>query len=211
LNLIQNGEEVSNESRREELIRVGLELFSARPYHEVSIDDLAAAAGVSKGLLYHYFPGKRDLYVALIRAAVEEMREVTAPQGGPPGPDRLRRSLDAYLDFVEHREQGFRAVLQGGIGADREIWQITEEMRALTVERVLQGLGVERPRPVLRSVLRGWVGFLEATSLDWLAHRDLARDQLLDLLTLALGSALEAAQRVDPEVEFELPAPARSS
>jgi hypothetical protein len=83
-------------------------------------------------------------------------------------------------------------------------------MRALTVERLLQGLGVERPRPVLRSVLRGWVGFLEATSLDWLAHRDLAREQLLDLLALALGSALEAAQRVDPEIELDLPVPATS-
>jgi AcrR family transcriptional regulator len=208
LNLIQNGEVVSNESRREKLIRVGLELFSARPYHEVSVDDLAAAAGVSNGLLYHYFPSKRDLYVALIRAAVDEMREVTAPRGGPPGPERLRRSLDAYLDFVEHREQGFRAVLQGGIGADREIWQITEEMRTLTVERLLEGLGVERPRPVLRSVLRGWIGFLEAASLDWLAHRDLARGQLIDVLSLALGSVLETARRVDPEVEFELPIPA---
>jgi AcrR family transcriptional regulator len=201
---------VSNEKRRDELIAVGLELFSARAYDEVSIGDLASAAGVSKGLLYHYFPSKRDLYVALIRAAVEEMREVTAPRGGSPGPDRLRRSLDAYLDFVEHREEGFRAVLQGGIGADREIWQLTEGMRALTVKRLLQGLGVERPRPVLRSVLRGWVGFLEATSLDWLANRDLERDQLIDMLMLALGSALEAARRVDPEVEFELPVAATS-
>jgi AcrR family transcriptional regulator len=198
---------VSNESRRDDLIRVGLELFSARPYHEVSIDDLAAAASVSKGLLYHYFPSKRDLYVALIRAAVDEMRDVTAPRGGPPGPERLRRSLDAYLDFVEHREQGFRAVLQGGIGADQEIWQIVEEMRTLTVERLMHGLGVHRPRPVLRSVLRGWVGFLEASSLDWLAHRDLSREQLRDTLMVALGSLLAAAQRIDPEIEIELPAP----
>jgi AcrR family transcriptional regulator len=199
---------VSNESRRDRLIRVGLELFSGRPYHEVSIDDLATAAGVSKGLLYHYFPSKRDLYVALIRAAVDEMRAVTAPRGGPAGPERLRRSLDAYLDFVEHREQGFRAVLQGGIGADHEIWQIAEEMRALTVERLMHGLGVERPRPVLRSVLRGWVGFLEASSLDWLAHRDLPRDELRDTLMVALGSLLATAQRIDPEIELELPAPA---
>lgn len=196
--------------RREQLIRVGLELLSARPYDEVSIDDIAAAAGVSKGLLYHYFPSKRDLYVAVIRAAIDEMREVTEPGGGPPGAERLRRSLDAYLDFVEHHERGFRAVLQGGIGADREVWQIAEEMRALTIERVVRGLGVAEPRPALRSALRGWVGLCEATSLDWLAHRDLSREQVIGALTLALASALSAAKRIDPEVEFELPAPALS-
>jgi len=196
--------------RREQLIRVGLELMSARPYDEVSVDDIADAAGVSKGLLYHYFPSKRDLYVAVIRAAVDQMEEVTEPRGGEPGADRLRRSLDAYLDFVEHHERGFRAVLQGGIGADREIWQITEEMRALTIERVLHGLGVAEPRPALRSALRGWVGHCEATSLDWLAHRDLTREQVIEALTVALGSALTVARRIDPEVEFELGAPALS-
>ncbi len=99
-------------------------------------------------------------------------------------------------------------MLQGGIGADREIWKIAEEMRALTIERVQRGLGVNEPRPALRSALRGWVGFCEATSLDWLAHRDLSREELIEALMLALGSALRGAQRLDPEVGFELPAPA---
>ena len=158
---------MASPDRREQLIRAGQELLSTRPYDEVSVDDIARAVGVSNGLLYHYFPSKRDLYVAVIRAAVDEMEAVTAPRGGEPGPERLRRSLDAYLDFVEHHERGFRAVLQGGIGADREVWRIAEEMRALTIERVQHGLGVYEPRPALRSALRGWVGFCEATSLDW--------------------------------------------
>jgi len=201
---------LSSEERREHLLHAGVELVGRHGTADISIEEIARAAGVSKGLLYHYFPSKRDLYVAVIRAAVDQMEEVTEPRGGEPGADRLRRSLDAYLDFVEHHERGFRAVLQGGIGADREIWQITEEMRALTIERVLHGLGVAEPRPALRSALRGWVGHCEATSLDWLAHRDLTREQVIEALTAALGSALAAARRIDPEVEFELGAPALS-
>jgi AcrR family transcriptional regulator len=198
---------MASPDRRQQLIRVAQELLSSRPYDEVSVDDIARAVGVSNGLLYHYFPSKRDLYVAVIRAAVDEMEAVTAPHGGAPGPERLRRSLDAYLDFVEHHERGFRAVLQGGIGADREVWTIAEEMRALTIERVQQGLGVSEPRPALRSALRGWVGLCEATSLDWLAHRDLSREEVIESLMLALGAALRGAQRLDPEVGIELAAP----
>src|SRR5277367_5761931 len=89
------------DERRAQLLALGLAMFSERSYDEVAVDDLARAAGVSKGLLYHYFPTKRDLYVAAIgEAARHLLAETTRDRDGAPE-ERLRRGLATYLDFVE--------------------------------------------------------------------------------------------------------------
>ena len=201
---------LENERRREDLIRLGRELFSVHSYDALSVDDIAAAAGVSKGLLYHYFPSKRDFYVAVIRAAVEEMRELTDPDPDLPPLEQLRRGVVAYFDYAEHRAAGYRAVLQGGIGSDREVREIAEDMRDFYARRLLAGLGIDDPRPALRLAIRGWIGLMEAVTLDWLAHRDVDREQLVAALLRALGSSLEMARALDPEVELELPGQSRA-
>jgi len=179
--------------RRAQLLRLGTEIFSARPFDAVSIDEVARRAGIAKGLLYHYFPSKRDFYVAVIGAAAHELREVTRPETGVAAEDRLRHGLEAYLGFVEHRAQGFRTLMQGGIGSDPEVREIVDSMRALFVGRVAAGMGVEEAPPLLRAALRGWIGMVEAASLDWLENRDLSREALAGLLTLSLGSLVEHA------------------
>jgi AcrR family transcriptional regulator len=197
---------LDSEERRERLIAVGRDLFSVHPYDALSVDDIAAAAGVSKGLLYHYFSGKRDFYVAVVRGAAEEMRELTTPDPGLPPLEQLMRSLEAYLDYAEHHAEGYKTVLQGGIGSDDEVRAIADDMRALNVRRILAGLGVEDPPPALRLAIRAWVGLVEAASLDWLAHRDVSREALVGALMRALGSSLGMARRLDPELELP-PAP----
>ena len=77
---------LSVDARREQLIELGEELFSARPFDEISIDDIAARAEISKGLLYHYFGSKRDFYVAVVRSGVATLREVTAVSSSVPEP-----------------------------------------------------------------------------------------------------------------------------
>src|SRR3954447_20353749 len=72
---------LENDARRAQLLELAQAAFAARSYDEVSIDDVARAAGVSKGLLYHYFPTKRDLYIAGLREAARQLieRTVVAP------------------------------------------------------------------------------------------------------------------------------------
>jgi AcrR family transcriptional regulator len=83
------GSRLSTDARREQLVALGIEIFSERPFDEVSIDDIAAAAGISKGLLYHYFPSKRDFYVAVIRSAADEMQVMTEPDPALEPRERL--------------------------------------------------------------------------------------------------------------------------
>src|SRR6478752_4967934 len=93
------------DARREQLMRIGLELFSTNSYDAVSIDEIAARAGISKGLLYHYFPSKREFYVAGVRAAAAQLREVVEPD--PELPLRsepttlLRLAMEGWVGYVE--------------------------------------------------------------------------------------------------------------
>src|SRR5947207_8992105 len=72
------------DERRAQLLALGIELFSTHSYDDISIDDVADAAGISKGLLYHYFQGKREFYVEVIREASLQLRRLTEPDPTPP-------------------------------------------------------------------------------------------------------------------------------
>lgn len=181
------------DERRAQLIDLGRELFNARSYDEISIDDIAAAAGISKGLLYHYFPSKRSFYVETVRSGAAQMTELTgAAEASPPG-ERLERGLDAYIDYVEANASAYATLLRSGVGADTEVAAIVEETRRVLIARIVRGMGVKAPPPPLRLALRAWLGFVEGASLEWIDHRGVSKRDLRTLLVSALQSAVSAA------------------
>ena len=103
---------LDNDQRRAQLLELGKRAFSDRAYDDVSIDDLARVAGISKGLLYHYFPTKRDLYVAGLREIADELVEaiVRVPVSLAPI-DQVRTSVDAYLEHVMRHSRAFVALM----------------------------------------------------------------------------------------------------
>ena len=177
-----------SDDRRARLLELGRRHFSERAYDDFSMDDLAAAAGVSKGLLYHYFPSKRDFYVAVLRVSVAEMLEVTETDPDAPAGVQLRAGLRAYLEYVGSHASVYRTVLRGGMGSDPEVASVAEGFRRAMAERVLDGLGVTERGPALRVGVMGWIGMVEAASLEWLADRE---PPLLDLVAL-LAATLES-------------------
>lgn len=195
------------DERRAQLLELGLRLFAERSYDEVSIDDIARAAGISKGLLYHYFPTKRDLYLAGLRATAADLIERTTAAASPELPplDRMRAGLDAYLDHVSRQARPFVALMRGGIGSDPEVVGVIEGVRATYVERFLDnaegtplaGLALAN-RPLLRIAVRGWIGFVEAASLEWLSRKDVERTTLRDLLVDALLASLRLGAAAGP-------------
>jgi AcrR family transcriptional regulator len=186
------------DERRAQLLERGRELFNSRAYDEISIDDIAAAAGISKGLLYHYFPSKRDFYVATIREAARELLAVTQPVGEDPRA-QLRTSLAAYLEYVRRNARTYSGLLRSGVGTDPEVGAVVDETREAMIERVAQGVGLASPRGTVRLALRGWVGMVEAASLEWVERRALGLDAVLRLLAHALRDVLEFAARADAE------------
>ena len=81
--------------RRAQLLDAGARVFTKRSYDDASMAEVARAAGISKGLLYHYFPSKRDLFVATLEAAAAELSDITQPDPALPIPDQLVTVLDA--------------------------------------------------------------------------------------------------------------------
>jgi AcrR family transcriptional regulator len=187
---------LSTDARRQQLVALGIEIFSERPFDEVSIDDIAAAAGISKGLLYHYFPSKRDFYVAVVRFAAGEMEALTQPDPELAPLERLGAALDRYLAYVETHARGYATVLRAGIGSDPAVAAIVEDVRQAMTARLLAdvpGAGAGDPPAAVRVAIRGWLGFVEAASLDWLDHGGLDRAELRDMLVATLTGALGTA------------------
>ena len=167
------------DERRAQLLELALELFAERTYEEISIDEIASAAGVSKGLLYHYFASKRAFYVAAVRQAAARLTAATDFDETEPNP--LRTGVTAYLDYVERHAATYTFLLRGGVGSDPEVLEIVETTRRLFVDRLVDALG-QPQHALLRVAIRGWVGLVEATSLEWLDHRAVPRDALTGLL-----------------------------
>lgn len=189
------------EERRRQLLQVGGQLFAHRSFDDISIDEIAQAAGISKGLLYHYFPSKRDFYVELIRTAGEELLSATAGEAAGSD-DPVRGGLDAWLDYIEEHERGYIMLMQGGIGSDPEVRAIVDDTRERFIRRILGG--VDNASPALRLAVRGWIGFVEGATLDWARDRSLGRERLHTLLLGSFRAALAQARVLDPELATEL-------
>lgn len=181
------------DERRAQLLELGIRAFSERSYDEVSIDDLARAAGVSKGLLYHYFATKRDFYVAALDQSSRELLALTLTPDSAPPAERIESGLLAYLDYVEHHGHAYVALMRGGIGSDAEVQSILERTRATFVERIKESIPKGLATPLVRITLRGWVGFVEATSIEWLSRRTVPRHKLVLLLASVLLHSLQHA------------------
>lgn len=184
------------DERRQQLLELATELFAERTYEEISVDEIAQAAGISKGLLYHYFPGKRAFYVAAVRHAARQLldeTDVEVTAGGPPNVDAMRQGVERYLAFVERSSTAYAFLLRGGMAADPEVQAIVEETRQAFLDRMMAEAGTVGDPARLRTALRGYIGFVEAVSLDWLEHRDLSREALADLMVNACVSLVSLA------------------
>ncbi|WP_308250768.1 TetR/AcrR family transcriptional regulator [Nonomuraea rhizosphaerae] len=192
---------LSVDRRREELMAAALELFSTRDAEDVSIDDVASAAGASRALVYHYFGGKQELYVAALRSAAEQLESRLRPQGGGRPIDELALGLGRYFDFVEEHAAGFAALLRGG-PANRagDVGEIVEGVRQRLFRLIQRQMGVERPSPVLRTTLRSWIASVETAGLDWLEHRDIERPALEKMLVDHMVALLGVAAGYDEDV-----------
>ncbi|GHE37833.1 TetR family transcriptional regulator [Streptosporangium violaceochromogenes] len=195
---------LSVDRRREELVAAALELFGRRDAERVSIDDVASAAGASRALVYHYFGGKQELYVAALRSAAADLEARLRPPGNGPPLEELAWGLSRYFDFVEEHEAGFAALLKGGpAGHGREageVGEIIEGVRHRLFRLIMRRMQVDEPGPILRVALRSWIASVETAGLDWLEHRDIERPALERMLVGQMVALLGAGADHDPQV-----------
>jgi AcrR family transcriptional regulator len=192
------------DQRRSQIVDAGTALFTQHAYEEISMRQIAETAGISKALLYHYFPSKIDLFKAAVADAAAELASVIEPVGQGAPAEQLAASLDAYLGWIEQNAVTWTKLMQSAATLP-EAREIVEGFRARTMQMILARLsGRREPRPALRAAIAGWLGYMDAAIIDWAQHGDLPRDMLRDLLVSAFGATLLAAQQLDPNVKIAL-------
>jgi AcrR family transcriptional regulator len=185
--------------RRTQLLELGIDLFTRHAYEDISIDDLAEAAGISKGLLYHYFRSKRAFYVETVRAASRRLQLLTTPDPALPAPDRLRAAIDAHLRYIQEHGPVYVAVYRSGVAIAPEVREILEQHRNVIIRYVLDAMGVRQPRPMLQAAVRAWIAMVEGASLDWIANASITRDELRELLVAGYAALLTKTIELDPK------------
>ena len=170
------------DTRRLRLLEHGADLFARYSYDELSMAAIARAAGISKALLYHYFPSKQAYFVATLQQGAAELAE-RIDADAPP-----EEQLDGFLAWVEDHGDAYAKLVRSATSVP-EVREVIEGVRAVTAQRILAGLPGEET-PERRAAVRAWLWFMDGAILDWLEHRDLDREQLRALLLRALSGAL---------------------
>ncbi|WP_329267695.1 TetR/AcrR family transcriptional regulator [Streptomyces sp. NBC_01451] len=188
---------LSTGERREQLLAVGARLFSESPYDDVWIEQVAEIAGVSRGLLYHYFPTKRVFFAAVVERESERMLRMTATVPGVPAREQLDANLDAFLAYVEEHAHGYRAFHRADASGDQAVRKVYQRALAAQERQILAALAADpefgrlsEERPELRLAVRGWLAFTTAVCLEWLRGSDLSRQQVRDLCARSLLGTL---------------------
>lgn len=186
---------LSPERRREQLLDATLTLAAGGDLGALSVEDIARRAGVSVGLLYHYFPNKQALVTATVQRAAEAfLDDLRAAATGEPL-ERLTRGLAAYLDHVEAQPIGWRAILLATSG---ELKEIGDEVEEASLDLALEAMGVHEPSPTLVLAIRGWMQMERSVCLLWLEHGEIERSAIEDVLVSSFLAVLTAAARHDP-------------
>jgi AcrR family transcriptional regulator len=183
------------EERRRQLVEHGAELFTRYSYDELSMRTIAHDAGISKALLYHYFPSKQAFFQATLARAAEELRARTEPDPKLPPAEQLKGSLEAFLELIDENALAYRKLMQSATSVP-EVRELVDEIRTRTAERILRGLFPDEAPVKARIAVHGWLWFMDGACLNWIEHRDLSREDVRDLLLGTLLGALAAADAV---------------
>ena len=167
--------------RRAQLVRIGLELLPTTPVQELTIDEVARRAGISRSLLFHYFASKREYYTAVTRAAADLLMEHLLPRPGTSPDEQVTGMLDRYVGWVESYRETHLAFVRGAAGGDPWVAEVYEETRARLVEVALRALDL--PDDVgRRQLVLAWFAFTEDLVGSWAQEPTMTRPELLALL-----------------------------
>lgn len=185
---------LSPAERREQLLDLGVRLLAHRSLDELSIDLLAEEAGISRGLLYHYFGSKQAFHEAVVRHAADDLIAQTTPPADGEPLERLRTSVTAYVDYVVANHEGYVSLVRAAAGGNESLRAIYEDARSALNSRVFREDArgeVVADTPANRLVLRGWSAMVEELVLSWIDDpHGVTRDELLAIITGSLPAVV---------------------
>jgi AcrR family transcriptional regulator len=177
------------EDRRRQLIGIGLRMLTTRPIHQITVDAVAAEAGISRSLLFHYFPSKQDYYVEIVRAASRRLLRAARPDAVG-----VRGIVSGYVEFIQRRRTQYVSLFRSA-GQDDWVRRIHDETQDALTERVLVALGLTSAAARTETVelaVRAWWAFAEELTIEWTGRGRSDQDALIDLALSTLEHVVAA-------------------
>lgn len=154
---------LSPDDRRRQLVGIGLRMLVDRPIQDLPLDDVAREAGISRGLLFHYFPTKTDYYEAVLGAARRRVVRNVSPDEGVPAELAVEQLVTRFFAQIERRREFYLALVFGS-GAVTLGGEGVETFRMAVARRALEAAGLEES---LLDVVHGWTAYVEDRALRW--------------------------------------------
>lgn len=179
------------QQRRDQLLEIGIRLFGERPYDDVWIEEVAELAGVSRGLMYHYFPSKREFFTAVVERNMDEFLDATEVDPTLPVAEQLRAGVAAFVSQFVAKRHSHLVINRGAFSTDPQIRELLAAQQATLRQRVLDALGLTgHEREVASLAVWGWLQFVREVCTEWLQGSDVGRDELVELCLRTLVGAL---------------------
>jgi AcrR family transcriptional regulator len=189
-------------ARRLQLLQAAQEVFVAHGFHAAAMDDIADRAGVSKPVLYQHFPGKRELYLALLEQQVTELtdRVREAMSGTEDNRQRVHGAVGAYFEFVDAEGGAFRLVFESDLRNDDDVRALVDRGNRACVEAIAEVIaGDTGSTPEQAHLLAsGLTGLAETSARWWLATEGtVSRDEAVSLMSALAWRGISRFPRVD--------------
>ncbi|MFE6733233.1 TetR/AcrR family transcriptional regulator [Microbacterium sp. NPDC057650] len=184
------------DERRAQLVATGVNFLSDHPLDELTIDELAERAGVSRALIFHYFETRQGMHRAVVTTARDALLTATEPRPELPPRERVRDTLERIAMFVREHRGTFFSLVRGVASGDPAVRAVVDESRERNAAHLLEAL-VEVGEPdsrALRITLRAWVSFAEEIFVTLAVDEDADRDAVVAFLERSLEAAVTAAR-----------------
>jgi AcrR family transcriptional regulator len=204
---------LSPEDRRAELLALGAEVFGKRPYDEVRIDEIAERAGVSRALMYHYFPDKRAFFAAVVKDEADRLYEITQnlPPTGLTMFEEIRIGVLGYMAYHEQNPEAAWAAYVGLGRSDPVLLGIDDEAKNRQLEHIMERISktiasipdasmqpeVERD---LRIIINGWIASTFEICRQRIMDPTANAERLADSCAHSLLDTIARVPEIPPEL-----------
>jgi AcrR family transcriptional regulator len=180
--------------RREQLIDSALAIAAQEGYENLAFEKVASKAGVTRNLVYHYFPGGRqELLEAAVHRAGEQLSSGWVTDPKIPLAERLASNLNRMMDHAEQPTDAWQLYRQGRGTVDPKLLEIARVYRERVIGTIaLNQLGTSEPPPIVRIALDGFLAYVE-TVIESAFEQEMPREQVIELVGGTLMSAMNAA------------------
>ena len=199
---------MSPQARRGHLIEAALSLFARRPPSEVSIDDIAEQADVSRALVYRYFPSTEAIHVAALRSATDDLIGLFTLSRTGTLLEQLTASVTDFVDFASNYAPTYLALLRTGavVTTPSDTDVLIDAVRQHAMAEIFGRAGIAKPTPLMTITVQTWIAVVEGSTLSWLQDKFCSRDELVAWHTHQFVAMMTTTTALEPAMSTMLEA-----